>query len=214
MEISIQRYSASAYSDIAAAIKSALESAGIYDSVTVSTNTVTIADNSKTYCTISNDSTTNISIYTTVSGSAQATIETNGNSYCWISTCGESVMVSWQGGKMCSIVFTKTKAGKPMIIYSFYMSNAFHVKALAFDSLNSGGEFSSATYSNALFSTLAGFCASSASESISAAKACYRLVDRYSSIPDNVTGGISLVSHITIDGKDYITDGYLCVADV
>lgn len=213
MSIGFARYTIGSVSEVLTAIKTALDATGMYDSVTISTNTLTVANDSKTYMTLSISSDTVSTAYYAdgISGAAVSAAP-NGNSYIWVGTNGDSVMIGIQGGMLLTTVLTKSKSGRNMIMFNTY-TQAVTNGSLASDSSQVYyGEKTIKTTD--MWSTLTSVGAYSQAESAVFSGRVTRYFEKLNAIPDPLTGSSGATySLVTIGGKVYLTDGFFCMEE-
>lgn len=213
MAISYARYTISSVSEILNAIKTALDATEMYDSVTISSNTLTVANNSKTYMTLSISGDTVATAYYAdgISGAA-ISASPNGNSYVWVGANGDSVMVGVQGGLLLTTALTKSKTGRNMIMFNTYTQSVIN-GAIASDSsqVYYGG---TTLTTNDMWSTLASVGAYSQSENAVFSGRVTRYVEKLNAIPNPLASGSGATySIVTIGGKTYLTDGFFCMEE-
>ena len=213
MAIGFARYTIGSVSEILTAIKNALDTTGMYDSVTINSNTLTVANNSTTYFTLSISSDTVDTTYYAdgISGAAVHAYP-NGNLYMWVGTNGDSVMIGIQGGMLLSTVLTKSKSGRNMILFNTY-TNEVKNGSLASDS--SQVYYGDKTIQTTdMWSTLTSIGAYSQAESAVFSGRVTRYFEKLNAIPNPLTGSSGATySLVTIGGKTYLTDGFFCMEE-
>lgn len=209
MAISYAEFQISSVSDITAAIKAFVEASEMYDSVTVSDNVVTIADNSETYLTIAVASTTVFTAYSDNITGAAFTLSPESTVRIGVGIAGKSVIVSAFGGDTVSVVLTKSKGGQNMIL-ARWANSTFH--AITKDSrVDSTAVI--AQGSNSYYSALTSPCASSDSEIVAVPYGSFAISVRCTVIPAP-TADTKGLRQTTIGGTKYLTDGVFCLADI
>ena len=223
MAITYTRYNISDVDTIGAALVSAIDASGMYDSASYndSTKIVTIADNGTTYCTITLGVTCYINTYsdlitTPVSATLQST------SYIAIATVGSSVFMSVMGGWRCSIIFTKSVTNMNMILHGIpdgdnhycpitIAKDTTSAEIIAIDSL--GVPYRSSSLLSSFLITAPIMCESS-SETAVIAKSVYRI----NRMPDVIaypwtSNAIYNLTQVVIGNKVGLTDGLFVTID-
>lgn len=219
MAATYNKYPISNVDTIGNAIVSALTESGMYDTVSYDTTSkvITIANNSKTYCTLTVGGTFNVNVYT--DSISSATSSSYGSvSNVAISVVGTNVFVTVFGSWRCSVIFTKSKNDKNMIVFSYVYNNFYYPVAVPNDA-SSIEKISIDTLgfpyiSNPSIITTTAFIAQSVSETYAVSKSTYRLT-RMPSVCGYpwTTGSMSDCLRVTVDGKAGITDGLFLVLD-
>lgn len=223
MAISFSRYPIANVDNINAAIKSAIESTGMYD-VTVSGGTATVKDNGTTRMTIT-PGTTNYATFVTLGGYVGNAFMVE-QQYVWIGTAGDkAVIIGFQmpasssvGPQMLSIVLCKSKTGKKLIFataYEYSTSSTPGAIAICSDTSDNAGFPLTAT-SNSLWCGTTGLCAQSESGIVEAAVgvAFFSVKQPIIASPIAVPASSDVaLQRIMIGEKVFLTDGFFVLSE-
>lgn len=202
-------FSIADYSDAADYAATALETLGVFDSVEVTTegysSTITCKIDGTTVATFTLGG--NSGKIDTIFGNYSNS--TNSGMNYWIGYNSRGVFIDGyiSGYEMFTYAVYKSKSGKPMFTYRGASGNAAGYVHVALDTAAPTLQSNIVTLSN-YFSTLQGVCAAPGTETVvSVGDSVASFVNRQSNVPTNV------LSVVSIDGTNYMTDGYLCIAD-
>ena len=218
MAISFAKYPIANLSDICEAIKAAIESTGQYDSVTISHNasyttaTVTVKNNDVTYLTLS----PGVTGYATFSatGGLTGAAYMSPQTYVHVGSSSKGVMIGFQKtGMLMSIVLVKSNNGKNLIFANVYATTqtATPSSFAMSEDASSNAAYPLTVSSSDLYSSAAGLCAQSVSNTVETADGAYFLAVRESVIPNPLTSSDATFRKITIGDKNYLTDGFFCL---
>lgn len=205
MAITYATYLAANYANAAAKAKEALEASGFFDSVALDaqTNTVTCSKNNSTVFAL-----TYGSGKLNFTFGAYASSATEITSF-WIGACSSGVYVGFigYGGSLYGIAVYRSTEDRIMLTYRNALSTA--VYTVAQDNQNAPENSGVSATASLYYSTLCALCSMDGTDAlVSTSSGVYRFVSKLNTISTTV------LSIISIAGKSYLTDGYLCIADV
>ena len=222
MAIAYTKYPIANVSQITAAIKAALDASGMYDSVTISESTITIADGGTTYLTLTIGGTCSYTA-TTDGGVTRTGNGFSGTGAVGVGVVGSNVIVTIFGEWRCSFIFAQSSAGRNIIVIGEPVSGYYYPICIANDAAaldvvgvtensTSGRGMPWKTTYNAM--TFAGICGPSLAEGMASPVGVYHL----DSMPNymlwawtNTTSAD--IYRVTVNGKECLTDGYFVCVD-
>lgn len=203
-------YAGTEYEQAAAKLAQFLQEADIFDSVTLSTDTITCTHDGETAASFAFSSGACAYTFGPLSLSASSTTE------FWVGKATNGVLIILKSGTVIQnhlISISKAQSGVPIAVVttspnaSSAGSRKFY--ALTCDTVTAPAETTLwATADSDYYSTLAGISTTYAGDAtIAATDKVFRYVDRQTNVP------LRALSVISISGTDYLTDGFLAVQD-
>lgn len=222
MAITTAKYPYADKASWGAALVEALEATGMYDTVTYTASdppVISISSGGTEYCKITGNTGAPSAVVKSdhISDNAfSGAVGYQNASYTHITKNSKSVMVTFCTNWRGSIIFTKTKGGTNLIALMGMIGNDARPLIIPADAtaVESIAGPTLAPYSNTLpVAALTSPIGQSLSEGYTAPADVFVFARRPSSIIIAYTAGTNDLYRITVDGTEYITDGWFCLRD-
>ena len=203
-------YENSAYAQAASTAAQYLQDSGIFESVTISGETITCTYDGETVATLTLSNGRidwTFGPWTSYAGDIAV---------LWIGKAQNGVLIDWtnnfvqSGNALYTLAICKSQSGVPMLIHHEQGTTGNgNVYALTCDAETAPSSTAGPSIgTNSFYSNLCGVCTiSSGAETVAAADKAFRYVDRQNGVP---VGSMSIIS---IASTDYLTDGWMAVQD-
>ena len=221
MAMNYAKYPIGSVAAITTAIKTAVEATGRYDSVEISSSTVTIKNNDVTYASLGVSGTAGVGIYS--SYGASYGLGAQNTSFCVVGNCGHNAFVTFGGVNAYTFIFTKSKNNLPIITFTGYTGSQSRTDTYQVGSMPSDAPYSNATVVSTrgvpwihvdTYASLANIIGPSSTETYSVADGGYVFDNKPSIIPSPWdANAITNLYEFMMDGYNCVTDGYFVIRD-